>query len=171
MERQCHTSAPGWKNCGMGSKKCCLFTFPPTTKVTSQVTGYVHTIKDPVTCETENCIYYWKCIKNNCKSFPKCEYVGKTTRPFRIRLAEYKQYIRSQNLANPSGHHFNLPGHQQSHLSGLVLEHVKSSDPFVLKAREFYLIQKFDTYKNGINQEPWVWPSWDLNHFSNNFAC
>ena len=73
--------------------------------------------------------------KNNCKSYPKCEYVGKTTRPFRIRLAEHKQYIRSQNLENPSGHHFNLPGHQQSHLSGLVLEHVKSSDPFVLKAR------------------------------------
>ena len=30
----------------------------------------------------------------------------------------------------------------------------KSSDPFVLKAREFFLIQKFDTYNNGLNKEP-----------------
>ena len=95
-----------------------------------------------------------KCTKKNCEEYPKCENVGKTTRPFRIQLTEHKQYIRSQNLENPSRHHFNLPGHQLSHLSGLVLEHVKSSDPFVLKAREFYLIKKFDTYNNGINKEP-----------------
>ena len=44
--------------------------------------------------------------------------------------------------------------HTQSHLAGLVLEHVKSSDPFVLKAREFSLIHKFDTYNNGLNKEP-----------------
>ena len=160
-----------WKKCGKGAGTCCPFALPPTTLVKGQVTGYTHHIRDSVNCQTTNCIYYWKCTKNNCKSFPKCEYVGKTTRPFRFRLAEHKQYIRSQNLENPSGHHFNLPGHQQSHLSGLVLEHVKSSDPFVLKAREFYLIQKFDTYNNGLNKEPWVWPSWDLNHFSNNFSC
>ena len=54
----------------------------------------------------------------------------------------------------PSGHLFNKPGHSQAHLAGLVLEQVKSSDPFVLKAREFFLIQKFDTYNNGLNKEP-----------------
>ena len=57
-------------------------------------------------------------------------------------------------LDKPSGAHFNQPGHNQSHLSGLVLERVKSADPFVLKAREFYLIQKFDTFNNGLNKEP-----------------
>ena len=30
-----------------------------------------------------------------------------------------------------SSHHFNQPGHTLSRLSGLVLEHVKSLDPFV----------------------------------------
>jgi hypothetical protein len=54
----------------------------------------------------------------------------------------------------PSGHHLNQPRHSQSHLTGFVLEHVKSSDPFVLKARELILIQKCDTYKNGLNKEP-----------------
>ena len=38
-------------------------------------------------------------------------------------------------------------------LAGLILEEVKSSDPFVLRAREFLYIQKFDTYKNGLNKE------------------
>ena len=127
--------------------------------MTGQVTGYTHHIKDAVSCETTNCIYYWKCKKSKCKEYPKCEYIGWTTRPCRIWLSEHKQYIRSENLDKPMGFHFNQPGHNQSHLSGLVLEHVKSSDPFVLKAREFYLIQKFDTYNNGLNKEPWVWTS------------
>ena len=56
------------------------------------------------------------------------------------RLGENKQYVRSELLEEPSGHHFNQPGHTVSHLSGLVLEHVKNSDPFVLKAREFLYI-------------------------------
>ena len=154
LSRTCHRNAPGWKKCGKGPSTCCPFALPPTTQVTGQVTGYSHRITDSVNCQTSNCIYYWKCLKNNCKEFPRCEYVGRTTRPFRIRLGEHKQYIRSQLLDKPSGYHFNQPEHSQSHLAGLILEHVKSSDPFVLKAREFYLIQKFDTYNNGLNKEP-----------------
>ena len=32
-----------------------------------------------------------------------------------------------------------------SDLQGLAIEHVKNKDPFVLKAREAFLIQKFET--------------------------
>ena len=71
--------------------------------VTSQVTGYVHTIQDGVNCETQNCIYYWKCNKNKCTDYPRCEYIGLTKRPFRNRLMEHKQYVRSQLLDKPSG--------------------------------------------------------------------
>ena len=143
--RKCRKSAAGWKKCGRGSTTCCPFALPPTAKVMSQITGYTHTIKDPVDCQTENCIYYWKCSKTNCKDFPRCEYIGLTSRPFRNRLSEHKQYIRSEMLEEPSGCHFNKPGHNISHLSGLVLEHVRNPDPFVLKAREYLYIQKFDT--------------------------
>ena len=142
------------KKCDQGSTTCCPFTLPSTNQVTGQVTGYCHTIKESVNCETSNCIYYWRCKKTNCKDFPRCEYIGITKRPFRIRLREHKQYVRSENLDKPSGFHFNQPGHNLSHLSGLILEHVKSSDPFVLRAREFYHIQQFDTYNNGLNKEP-----------------
>ena len=92
--------------------------------------------------------------KTNCKSYPNCEYIGLTRRSFRVRLAEHKQYVKSKKLEKPSGFHFNLPGHDLSHLSGLVLEQVKSKDPFVLRAREFLYIQKFNTYRNGLNKEP-----------------
>ena len=105
-----------------------------------QVTGYCHTIRDYVNCETANCIYYWKCQKNKCKDFPRCEYIGLNTWPFRNRLSEHKQYVGSQLLDNPSDFLFNQPDNSLSHLSGLVLEHVRSPDTFVLKAREFYLI-------------------------------
>ena len=69
-------------------------------------------------------------------------------------MSEHKQIVRSKNLETPSGFHFNKPGHDVSHLAGLVLEKVKSSDPFVLQAWEFLLIQKFDSYRNGLNKEP-----------------
>ena len=72
----------------------------------------------------------------------------------RLRLAEHKQYVKSKILDKPSGFHLNQPGHDLSHLSGLVLEQVRSEDPFVLRAREFLFIQKFDTYRNGLNKEP-----------------
>ena len=155
FKRNCHKSAPGWKKCGKGSTTCCPFALPPTQTVTGQVTSFKHTIKDSVTCETSNWIYYWKCIKTKCKDFPRCEYVGLTTRPYRARLAEHKQYVRSNLLDKPSGYHFNQDGHNLSHFAGLVLEHVKSNDPFVLRAREFLYIQNFDCYRNGLNKEPW----------------
>ena len=82
------------------------------------------------------------------------EYVGLTHRSFKARMAEHKQYVRSTLLDKPSGFHFNQPGHDLSHFAGLVLEEVKSQDPFVLRAREFLYIQKFDTYRNGLNKEP-----------------
>ena len=113
-----------------------------------QVNGYQHKISDPVECSTENCVYYWRCKKSNCKAHTKCEYVGLTRRAFKTRTGDHKQNIRSRNLDTPSGFHFNQPGHDLSHFAGLVLEKVKSSDPFVLRAQELLYIQKFDSYKN-----------------------
>ena len=96
---------------------------------------------------------YWKCIKHNCQKFPKCEYVGLSTRSFKTHYSEHLQYIRSQVITQPSGEHFNMKAHDISHIQGLAIEHVKSTDPFVLRAREWRLIQKMDTYRNGLNKE------------------
>ena len=75
--------------------------------------------------------------------------MGLTSRTFKTWIGEHKQYVRSNLQDKPSGFHFNQPGHDLSHFSELVLEHVRSEDPFVLRAREF------DTYRNGLNKELW----------------
>ena len=130
-KRSCQQSASGWKKFGKGSTTCCPFEHPPTKTVKGQVTGYIHTIKDSVSCQTTNYVYYWKCIKTICQDFLKFEYVGLTTRPWRNRLAEHTQYIKIRNIEKPSGYHFNHNGNNLSHFNEVVLEHVKSNDPFV----------------------------------------
>ena len=49
--------------------------------------------------------------------------------------------------------HFNIPGHSVADIEGIVLEKVRSEDPFILKTREHYYIQKFDSFRNGLNKE------------------
>ena len=39
-------------------------------------------------------------------------------------------------------------------IQGLAVEKVINKDPFILKARENWLIKKFDSYRNGLNKEP-----------------
>ena len=78
--------APGWKKCG---KPCpvCPFTLPDCAEGVSQNTGYRHTIVDPVICDTENCVYYWKCFKENCPDFPECENDKKNIQAENVRTS------------------------------------------------------------------------------------
>ena len=77
-----------------------------------------------------------------------------TTRTFKKRFSEHRDYPKRDVLTEPSGEHFSKRGHSVADLKGQVLEVVKSKDPFILKARESYLIKKFDTFRNGLNNEP-----------------
>ena len=136
-----------------GVTTCYPYALPPTTQVTGQVTDYQHQIKDPVSCETGHCVYYWKCKKDNCKNYPKCEYIGLTTRSYKQRIAEHKQYIRSNLLEKPSGFHFNQPGHCLANMKTIILEQVKTNDKSYRLEREKYFINKFNTYYEGLNKE------------------
>jgi hypothetical protein len=91
LKRQTHKEAPGWKRCGKPCK-ICPFTMGNTSAVVATASGYIHTIKEQVSCDTTNCIYYWKCVKENCPDFPECEYVGMTSRQFKDRLSEHRDY-------------------------------------------------------------------------------
>ena len=81
-------------------------------------------------------------------------YCGMTKRKFAARMAEHRDYAKFHKTEEPSGQHFSLPGHSYHHLQGLAIEKVISKDPFILKAREAWLIKKFDCYRNGLNKEP-----------------
>jgi hypothetical protein len=76
-----------------------------------------------------------------------------TTRQFKDRLSEHRDYPKRDVLTEPSGEHFNKPGLGVHHMKGQVLERVRSTDPYILKAREHMYNQKFDTFRNGLNQE------------------
>ena len=131
----------------------CPYSSKPCTSVTSLITGYKHEIKQNLNCDTENIIYYWRCKKPSCNNYSKCEYIGLTTKSHKVRFGQHLQYIRSSMLNQPAGEHFNKKGHNITHMEGLAIEHVISVDPFVLRAREWRLIQKFDTYRNGLNKQ------------------
>ena len=153
LVRGAQKNAPGWKKCGKGCK-ICPFTLPNTDTVTGLASGYQHKIKQTVTCDSENVIYYWKCVKSKCEDYPHCEYIGQTKRKFKDRLSEHRDYVKRDVNSEPSGEHFSKRGHNVAHLKGLVLEQVRNSDPFILKTREHLLIQKFDTFRSGLNKEP-----------------
>ena len=68
-------------------------------------------------------------------------------------MAEHRDYAKFSKLEEPSGKHFSLLGHTFHQINGLAVEQVKSKDPFILKARETWLIKKFDCNRNGLNKE------------------
>ena len=171
--RATHRSSAGWKRCSAsGRKQCpiCPFTPKTATSITSHITGYTPQIITPINCQTENVVYAWICSKchenfsvnTNSRHAPNINlrankigsnYIGLSRRRFYKRLSEHRDYPKAGRTDEPSGHHFSLPGHTVSDLQGLAIEHVKNKDPFVLKAREAFLIQKFDSYRKGLNQE------------------
>ena len=110
LQRGTHKNAPGWKKC---SKPChiCPFTLPDCQEVVRQISGCKHKIKDPLNCESQNCVYYWKCVKPNCPLYPKCEYLGMTSRKFKTRMGEHRDYVKREVLTEPAGEHFNSSGH------------------------------------------------------------
>ena len=143
----------GWKKCG---KNCaiCPYTLPNAKSITGLASKYCHNINEPLSCTSSNIIYYWRCTKPNCKLYPECEYTGKSIRKFSTRMSEHRDYVKSEKISEPSGEHFNLIGHDVSHLKGMAIEKVYSTDPFVLEAREKMYIKKFDTFRKGLNREP-----------------
>ena len=171
--RAAHRSSAGWKRCSSsGGNPCnqCPFTPTSAVSITSHITGYTHIIKSAINCKTENLIYAYKCKKcptnfsiNSSKRFPKkpvqkgvlaTNYFGKSKRKFNRRLYEHLYYVTSRKMDEPSAQHFCQAGHNGHDLVALGLEQVRSKDPFVLRAREHLLIKKFDSFRNGLNQEP-----------------
>ena len=94
-------------------------------------------------------ILWLKIIKNNRgDSYTKLQWGGGSE-----KFPKLYKVINSYGF--PMKYYFNRAVHELSHLAGLVLEHVKSEDVFVLRAREYLYIQKFDLYGNGLNMEPY----------------
>ena len=71
-------------------------------------------------------------------------------------ISEHKlsDYPKLDVITEPTGERFTQRGHSVADMKGQVLEKVKNSDTYVLRARESMLIRKFDSFRHGLNKEP-----------------
>ena len=92
-------------------------------------------------------------LKQNTNQLHLTYFQPRVTNYFQDRICEHRDYAKSDNVEQPAGNHFTANGHSVAHLKGCCLEKVKNRDKFVLRERERLYIQKFDTFRNGLNQE------------------
>ena len=106
-------------------------------------------INKKVNCQSFNVVYMIHCNKNNCNS----KYIGETGRIFKFRLDEHRGYITNKDESQPTGLHFNLPGHSLANLKATIIEQVIYKDEEYRKEREHFYINKFNTYHDGMNKK------------------
>ena len=135
---------PGMKKC---TKPCQLCPFVKEGRII-EGNNVKWKINKPVTCDTANVVYLIECDK--CQM----QYVGETERPLKHRIGEHKTYVRRNKLNEPTGEHFNRPGHSLENLKITILEKMKNENKCYRKERESYLIRKFNTFNLGINKSP-----------------
>ena len=117
---------PGFKKCGKAHCLCCVYSSNTRTH-TSTLTGQTG-----------------PCLRR------PAQYVGKVgaTRACRVRCTEHRGAARNR-FDTAVGDHFNLPGHEVADFNFLPFEKVRSSDPFVIEARESFWIEKYGVLGEG----------------------
>ena len=78
------------------------------------------------------------------------QYVGKVgaTRPCRNRCTEHRGAV-THHWDTGVGDHFNQPGHDLACFNFLPFEKTRSSDPFVIEARESFWIERYGVLGEG----------------------
>ena len=69
------------------------------------------------------------CISCNKPSCHNIQYIGETGTRLADRFREHIGYVKSANLTQPWGNHFNLPGYTLSNIKVTVLEKCKENNP------------------------------------------
>ena len=134
----------GMKKC----QKCVICPFVNECKSVQSTYGlHSTTINEPTNCNSTNVIYVITCIK--CHE----QYIGQTGRPFKERLKEHLSYVRNKKTSEPTGFHFNQPGHKISHLRATILEICNSNSKIYRETREELFIQNFQTKFHGMNRK------------------
>ena len=113
------------------------------------------TIQTPVDCFTRNCIYAVTCQKAGETGSTyglECQYIALITRRETKRWGSIKPAKPLiQATSKQVGIHFSRKYHEIHDMSFVVIEEVKSKNPFILKARESYCIQQYDSVNHGLN--------------------
>ena len=86
-------------------------------------------------------------ISNFCIK-PRSNQCNDWTLVCRVRCTEHRGAARN-HFDTAVGDHFNLPGHEVADFNFLPFEKVRSSDPFVIEAREGFWIEKYGVLGEG----------------------
>ena len=145
----------GFTRCMNSRCQCCAYTINTKTH-SSLYKKKTWNIQSPVDCNTNNCIYAVTCRKGGhpgAACGTDCQYVGLTKRKAKVRWGEHKSSAKPliQQTSKPVGKHFSDKGHEIHDMSFVVIEKVRSKNPFILKARESYWIKQYDCIKHGLN--------------------
>ena len=119
-------------------------------------TGEELLVRGQITCTTSNVLYIATCEKGDktCPSRP--QYCGETGQTAEERFCGHRNTIVQayhQGTTIPVGEHFQLPGHSVSDLVFIPVEKIYSRNIFVRKARERYLINKYNLIDSGLNKK------------------
>ena len=142
-EQNIPTENPGCVKCKKCKVSCPIL--KEGGKFRSTNTKKVYRIKQKLDCNSEFVIYLGTC--NKCKG----QYVGKTTRKFKLRHSNHKQEIK--NKIGGLGHHYG-PGGRCSYqdISVQIIDQVECGNHQALADREIYWQNQLRCYvENGGN--------------------
>ncbi|XP_069506974.1 uncharacterized protein [Ambystoma mexicanum] len=139
----------GHFSCGFCNQ--CASTVTGTSVV---INGKNWNLNHHTTCNTKNVIYGIIC---------PCAltYIGRTSRPIKIRIGEHKSKIRNKIVSAPLVSHFVENNHDLNSLKWCVLEKVYGTDvnntAVRLAQREQWWMYNTNSYETGLNrQEEWL---------------
>jgi hypothetical protein len=132
----------------MGSKKCgkssdcvmCTHSVNNNGHTCNHTGGELHH-QHPLELHNTGVIYCITCTKDSgqCVQLGGPQYIGCTGRMAKTRFSEHVGSVTQPGQSNtnkPVGVHFRSAGHSHSDMRMLPIEKVRSSDPFVLEAKE-----------------------------------
>ena len=145
---------PGAKRCTRVNYLTCPYMILDS-EVKCKVTAKKTVVNTSVTCTTSNIIY--------CITCDKCgeQYVGETEKEGGVRFAQHRGYVnnyenhlREGKRTEPTGEHFNKPGHSGvSDMKFQIIEKLFSNNRVMRKTRESMYIKEFHSEHNGINRK------------------
>ena len=143
----------GFRGCGEGSngfcKVCQIIPKWGIKEHKCQKTKKKFTINSQVSCVTKNVIYKLTCTK--CIDWV---YIGETGRRFRDRFLEHRGYVTQKALNQPTGEHFNKPGHNVDNILPTIIERVFPIENKALRLRrESYWIKEYQSVEYGANKK------------------
>ena len=90
-----------------------------------------------------------------CVTCDKCQaqYIGQTGRSLNERFSEHIGYVKTRKFNQPTGRHFNSPGHQLSDMKISIVEKVYKNERSFRETRETLRIRDFQTEFKGLNRK------------------